>query len=429
MKVKLLEKLKQNDIVKAVVSMLIAGLFASIVGLVGSFIQGRLITAEELGFFKQFNIITGYLFFLHFGTFHAIERLYPIYMTKGENDKAIKVVETGNAWIVIVCVSVTLFFTIASFVSFIQGKWKNGLCWIVEITAIWTNLYGGFLSATFRSGKEFQKMARANVANPIISLLLIPFYWVQPFVTMIMRNMTSVVSTIRLHLFRPVKVKFRFSFKEWLKLVKIGLPIFTASYITTTGLDAVRGSLILIFLTKEDLGYWSFAYMCITLVFQLPTTITGVYAPRIMSEYAKNNDMSSALKIAQRPILAGFAIMSFLIPSGVVCVHFLLPVILPKYIGSIGIIYILLAAVPLKLSDSLNSVLVAANKVKALNTIAIFSTAVQICVSLLCAFLELGIISFAIGFLIGYFIRFATLLVHILFLIKKEKDLKVSNER
>mgnify|MGYP003290044048 CR=1 FL=1 len=417
----LINKIKNNDIFKAVASLFGANMFGSIVGMIGSFVQGRFITADELGFFKQFSIITGYLFFFHFGVFHAVERLYPLYMSRGEEDKARRVVEVANAWILLVCFPITIVFAVLSVICFVTGEWKSGLCWIVEIISIWAALYGGFLSATYRSGKEFQSMAKANVANPIVSCLLIPFYWIQPFVTMILRNCTSAISTARLYLSRPVKVKFRFNFKEWIDLVKQGLPLFSASYITTTGLDAIRGTLILIFLSQEQLGYWSFAYTCILLVLQLPTSITAVYAPRIVSEYAKTERTSDCFKMCKKPILMGGAVMLCLVPLGIACVHFLLPLILPNYVGATATIYVLLLSVPLKLSDALSQVLVAAKRVAALNVISLVSTAVQVLVSLLLAYIGVGIISFAIGFLCGYLVRTVCLLGNILSNIKKEK--------
>ena len=423
----LIQKLKNNDIFKAVASLFGANMIGSLVGVLGSLIQGRFITADELGFFKQFSIITGYLFFLHFGVFHAVERLYPLYMAKGEEDKARRVVEVANAWILLVCFPITIVFAVLSVIAFASGEWKTGLCWIVEIVSIWGSLYGGLLSATYRSGKEFQRMAKANVANPIISGLLLPFYWVQPFITMILRSCTSAVSTVRLYLSRPVKVKFRFNIKEWFALIKQGLPLFTASYITTTGLDAIRGTLILVFLTQEQLGYWSFAYTCILLVLQLPTSITGVYAPRIISEYAKRDSIEDCFKMSKKPILMGGAVMLALIPCGILCVQFLLPVILPNYVGATATACVLLLSVPFKLSDALTSVLVAAKRVKALNIIAVTATLLQIVASLLLAYLGVGIVSFAIGFLCGYVARTIMLLADILIEIKRDGKAGVCN--
>ena len=112
--------------------------------------------------------------------------------------------------------------------------------------------------------------------------------------------------------------------------------------------------------------------------------------------------------------------MIVLVLIGITCVHFLLPIILPNYIGATATIYVLLLSVPLKFSDALSQVLVASNRVAALNLISIICTAVQIAVSLILAYLGLGIISFAIGFLVGYFTRTLTLLINIIFKIKEE---------
>lgn len=416
-------RIKGNDILKAVFALFGTNLFASVVGVIGSFVQGRFVTAEELGFFKQFSIITGYAFFLHLGVFHAIERLYPLYMGKGEKDNAKKTVEIGNAWMLIVCIPLTILFAILSLTAFIKGDWRAGLCWIVQIVANWTSLYGGFLSATYRSGKEFQRMAKANVYNPLLSFLAIPLYWVQPFIAMVIRNCTSAVSTIRLYLSRPVKVKWRWSLKEWLALVKEGFPLYTASYITTTGLDSFRGTLILLFLTQTDLGYWSFAYMCITLVLQLPQSITAVYIPRIIAEYSRRNRIKDAIKITKKPLLYGALFMIPIVPLGILACIYLLPLILPNYVGTIPLLCVLMLSVPLKLSDVLNTLLVAMNRKVAINFIAILGTVIQIAVSLIGSYVGLGILAFGWGFFAGYMSRIIFLVTYIFIKSRKECNL------
>ena len=119
--------------------------------------------------------------------------------------------------------------------------------------------------------------------------------------------------------------------------------------------------------------------------------------------------------------------MLALIPCGIVGIHFLLPVILPNYVGAMATAYVLLLSVPFKLSDSFSSVLMAAKKVRALNVIAIAATLIQIVVSLLLSYLGVGIVSFAIGFLCGYVARTVMLLSDILVEIKREERTDVCN--
>lgn len=396
---------EDRRILRAITALFGTNFLGSIVGIVGSIVQGYFVTPQELGFFKQFSVVGGYLFFLHFGVFHAVERLYPLYMGKNEPEKARAVIEIGNAWMLMVCIPISIVFIILSIISFVSYRWQEGLCWIVQFVAIWTSMYGGFLSSTYRSGKEFEQMAKANVLNPILSALAIPLYWVTPFGAMTFRNCTSAVSTFRLYRSRPVRVRFRFNFKELCGLIKQGFPLFFASYITTTGLDALRGTLILIFLLQEDLGYWSFAYTIITLVFQLPQSVTAVYSPKVISKYAENSSVKETVKLSLKPIKIGAVFMSVVIPCGFLCIKYLLPVLMPNYVAAISLTYFLLLCVPLKLTDIWGSVLSAMGKIKQLNICSIASAISQIIVSLLCAYLGLGIVSFGIGFLIGYIVK------------------------
>lgn len=398
-------KYLSNDVAKAVTALFGANLFTAGVGVLGALIQGIFVPADELGFFKQFGIISSYLFFLHLGTFHAIERLYPYYKGKGEEQKAKEIVEHGNSWIISVCFLITLVFAIFSVACFIKNDWKSGLCWIVQIITTWVSLYGGFLAATYRSGKEFQRMAKANIYNPIFSLLTIPLYWVQPFWAMALRNCTGIATTIRLHQKRPVRVKFRFNGKGLLRLITEGLPLFSASYITTTGLDAIRGSIIVAVLGLTDFGMWSFSYQVLTIALMLPTAITAVYVPRVIEKYASTDSIRESLNIAKIPIKTGLLLSLLIVPLSVVLVYYLLPIILPNYKSATMLIIALVFALPLKLTDIFSSVLIAAKKKETLNTIAILGAITQISLAVLGVYLDFGIISFAVSYLAGYVVR------------------------
>ena len=419
---------ESKDVFGAVAALFSVNFFASIVGAVISIIQGRFVSAEELGFFNKFTIVSNYAFFLHLGTFHAIERLYPLYMGKGDEVKAKRFVQVGSFWILFICFALSAVYLVLGGYSFVRGDWKSGFCWLVQIVAAWSTMYGGFLSATYRSGKEFQCMAKASVWNPLIQLLVIPIYWIQPFAAMVVRNCTSVVSTVRLYRTRPVCEKPILNLKDFAFLIREGLPLYLASYVTTTGLDAIRGTFVLIFLTIKDWGYWSFAYAVILLVLQLPTSINAVYQPRIISEFSKTGSLKKTFRLAKQPIIYGVSLMAVVVPLGILAVKFLLPYILPKYVGATNLLIVLLCAVPFKLSDVFASVLNAMHKIVPLNVISFICTGIQIAVSLLIAHHGAGIISFGIGFCAGYACRALFMFVYILQKIKEEQTMWTTKE-
>lgn len=405
---------ESKDIFVAVAALFSVNFVASVVGAAISVIQALFVTAEELGFFKQFAIISNYAFFLHLGTFHAIERLYPFYMGKGDILTAQKYVQAGNFWIQFVCIALTIVYLALGIYSIVLYDFKSACCWFVQIVISWTTMYGGYLSATFRSGKEFKLMAKAGIWNPLLQICIIPIYWIQPFFAMVARNCTSIVTTIRLHINRPIREKPVYNMKDIIYLIKEGLPLFSASYVSSTGLDAVRGTLVLFFLSKSDWGYWSFAYTIILLVLQLPTSINAVYQPRIISEYAKSGSIDKALKTAQKPILFGGIVMLIFVPISIVFTKILIPILLPNYIGAINLLVVLLCAVIFKLSDVFVSILNAAHKIIPLNIISIVCTIVQIGMSILFVFGGFGIVAFGLGFLVGYICRTLFLYTYIL---------------
>ena len=156
------DKIKKSDSAAAILSLMNSNLLVSFVGAAASIIQAKFVTAEQLGYFRQFGIITNYLFFLHLGTYQAVERLYPLYIGKGENEKARRLVGVAEAWIFFVSIPTSLIFLALGIFSLLRGNWMATLGWIAQAVAMFTTVYGGFIKATYRSGQDFKKMARAQ---------------------------------------------------------------------------------------------------------------------------------------------------------------------------------------------------------------------------------------------------------------------------
>ena len=60
------DKIKKSDSAAAILSLMNSNLLVSFVGAAASIIQAKFVTAEQLGYFRQFGIITNYLFFPSF---------------------------------------------------------------------------------------------------------------------------------------------------------------------------------------------------------------------------------------------------------------------------------------------------------------------------------------------------------------------------
>lgn len=395
----------KSDTILAIAALFSTNVWSSIIGVLGAFIQGRFVSPEDLGFFRQFGIISGYLFFLHLGVFHAIERMYPYFLGRGEKDKAVKIVEVGNSWILMVCGPLCSIFFIVSLICFSTGNWKSGLGWLAQVIALFSTLYGGFLCATYRSGQDFKQMAKAQIMGPIGMLITLPIFWIQSYVALFLKSTISVISLWPLYKNRPLKVSLRFRWKEWKQLVAQGLPRFTASYMTTTGLDALRATIILKQLGITQLGYWSFSWMLIMMAMQLPQAITAVFIPKIIETFGKTNSPSEALTLARKPVISGGIALSIIMPIVVFGTIKVLPLLLPLYADTAGVIAVLLLSIPLKLIEAPASVLNAMNRLVWINIIAITNSFIQVIIMSLGIYFGWGLYSVAFGFFVGNLAR------------------------
>ncbi|MCY1151261.1 MAG: hypothetical protein OWP43_02425 [Sphaerochaetaceae bacterium] len=416
-----LNSYKKSNTFQAIIALLGTNVFGSIIGVVGALIQARFVTPDDLGFFRQFGILSSYLFFFHLGIFHAIEKMYPYYLGQGKRDKAKQVVEIANAWMLIVCIPLCLVFLILALNSFFRGSWKSGLGWISQVVAVLSTLYGGFIKATYRSGQDFKSMAKSQIYGPFISLFALPIFWIQPYFALFIKNISPIFSIWKLYKKRPIKVKWRFNFKEWILLVKQGLPRFSASYITTTGLDAIRATLILKFLGVEQLGLWSFSWMVLSMALQVPQAITAVYIPKIISLYGESSSIIESFNLSKKAIKIGFYSLSIIIPIAVFGTIIILPKLLPMYSSAKQVIVVLLLCLPLKLIEAPINVLNAMNKLIWINISAIINSAVQIITTLLGFYYGFGLISPALGYFLGNSIRVLIVIIFILYECNQEK--------
>jgi len=417
--------LSHSGTAQAVFALFSSNLFIAIIGVVGAFIQGRFVSPADLGYFRQFGIISGYLFFLHFGIFHAIERSYPYYMGRGEKKKAVRIVEVGNAWMLMVCISLSLIFLVVSIIFFCQGNWKSGLGLLAQAFVLFTMLYGGFLQAIYRSGQDFKKMAKAQILGPLVSLTTLPIFWIQSYVALFLRNISQTVSLWPLYKNRPLKVKWRFKWKEWRQLIRQGLPRFTASYIMTTGLDAVRATIVLTQLGTMQLGYWSFSWTVMTMARQLPQAITAVFIPKIIKLYGETNSPSKCLFLCRKPVIFGFIVLCLIVPLGIIGTIYVFPVILPKYADVVGIICVLLLSLPLKLIEAPATILNAMNWLTWINACAIANALIQVISMGVGLYFGLGIYSMAIGVIVGNTVRVIMLWTILIYVCRLEKSGKL----
>lgn len=387
---------------KAVFSYMNSNLIAAIVVALASVLQAKFVTADELGYFRQFGIITNYLFFLHFGTYQGIERLYPLYIGKGDREKAEIYVTTSEAWIALVSIPVSLVFLCLAVYSFAVGNWKVALGWLAQSSAMLTTVYGGFIKATYRSDQDFVKMSRAQLLAPLYTIIIIPVYFFAPYVALFLKNIYLLPSSILMYIQRPIKRRPKFVWHNFKDIVINGLPRFTSSYAITIGIETVRSTLVLAFLGQEGLGYWSFTWTIYGLVRQLPQSVSAVYAPKITQEYGRSSNYRNCLHICKKPFLISLILLLVIIPCGVFGALVLIPWFLPNYTEASRITAATICLIlPSCLMDLPWQVINSMNKPSIMNALALIDFAVQIITVFVSFKMGYGIYSLVIGSILG----------------------------
>lgn len=378
------------------------------IGVVGTLVQARFVSPAELGYFRQFSIAAGYAFFLHLGVFSSLQRLFPYYIGKGEHERAVAVAEVAQAWNVTVSGVVSFVFLLLGVWTLAQGNWKASLGWAVQAVAMASFIYGGYLGATYRSGHEFIRLAKSSVLGSLVGTVILPFFAVWPYAALAMRaGFSSLSGLVYLHVYRPLKLAWRFSWREWFNLSREGIPMFIAGYGASTGWSVVETTLVLKRLGTAALGAWTMAFMVLEAANKVPQAIVAVYTPRIIEEFGRTGSVPACLRICRRPMLVGTPAMLFLALAGSVCLWLIVPVLMPRYIVAIPAMCLMLLYLPLMVLEMPFVLLVSMGNVLAQNIVTYVGLGVFAVMALIATFSGLGLNGVIGASLLGRLARLA----------------------
>ncbi len=322
-------------------------LMAAAIGIVGTFIQARYVGPEDLGYLRQFGIITSYAFFLHLGLWHALQRRYPLHIGQGRRDQALAVVEICQSWNVSVALLASGIFTALAAVALSVGNWRAALAWLVQAVAMASNFYGGYLGATYRSGHDFETATKSSVISSITGLVCLPMFPFWAYLALVLRSsLGSLTSLFYLHVRRPLRLPWRFNWREWYHLLKEGLPLFTASYGAGVGWSAVEASLVLRYIGARSLGLWSACIMMLELAKTIPQAIVAIYVPRLTEQYGRSASIRECLGVCWKPMLVGGSGVTAVAAVLWAGIPFAVTWLTPKYIEAIPTMCLMMLYLP-----------------------------------------------------------------------------------
>lgn len=267
-------------------------LFLYGITLISSFVTYRYVAPEYLGIWATFTTFTTIATFARLGIVNGMNRELPFYLGRGETDKAYSKAST-TLFYTIVNIALMLVIGIIFFFCFdfeqkgeMSGPYKYAA--LVFFFNIVVEPYTAYLTGTFRTSDNFNKLSNTQYMNGWYRLLSISFVVVGGYYGYLIRELVgTILGAALLHYYRPIKdVVPKLDFKILKQLFVIGINIFLVSYISGF-VDTFPRLYIIQEGTTRDLGLFSPVLIVLGIVALIPNTISSYLYPKFSYAYGE----------------------------------------------------------------------------------------------------------------------------------------------
>jgi O-antigen/teichoic acid export membrane protein len=406
-------------------------LLAAALGVIGSLVQAYFVGPDDLGYFRQFGIITSYVFFLHLGLWHSLSRRYPLYIGQGRREEALAAAEICQSWNVTLALFTSGIFTVLALPAFAGGNWRAGLAWLAQAVLMLNNFYGGYLGATYRSSHDFVTAAKGSILSGITGILCLPMFPFWPYPGLALRtSFTSLSSLIYLHVRRPLKLGWRFNWREWCQLLKEGLPMFTAGYGSNVGWSALEASLIVKCIGTRSLGLWSASVMMSEMAKIVPQALVAIYNPRLTEQYGRTASVRECFRACWKPMVWGGIGMGIFAAACCPAIPFVLKWLMPKYTEAAVPMCLMLLILPLIVLDMPYALLIATGRLVQQNLGVYIGLACFAACAIGAIRLGWGLSGVVVASVLGRFVRVAMTYVFVYAALRREaRDMTAASRR
>ena len=319
-----------------------------LLGVVGSLVQARYVAPEEMGVFRTFGIVAGYLTFLHLGVFDGLQREVPIQLGRGDRVRAERAASASLTWILFAsAVSAALFVGLALQAAW-NSEWMQFWGWLAFTPAVVGTMYGGYLGTTFRTSQQFRSLSRSSVISAGAGTLVLPLLPVMGYYGACLRtSVSSLANLLSLHQWRPMKVRPVLDWRAFREVVRIGLPLSGIGYVGTALWISVEGTLVLKWYGLEALGLYSMAVFLRGFIVQLAQNVNQVIGVKIYEQYGRTGRIDHCLALSLKPAAIATLASLPLVATGWALVPGGLLLVAPKYEDAALMAQLMLLMLPL----------------------------------------------------------------------------------
>lgn len=307
------------------------------------FVIAKFISPVDLGIWTTINLAVTYSFFLQSGIINGLNLELPYAYGKGNDDDA-KIMAGTVQTFTIVTSGLVFILGLLYFLFTPQQdvKIKYGILAITLV--IMLTYYQNYLLSTFRSKNSFVKLSFIQISNAFVNLATLIFVVYFAFFGLLIKAVLVILTYVLfLHFSRPIKVGLIWNNSAFIKLIKVGLPIFALVYLDSLS-STIDKLLLLRYSNMTDVGLYSFGFNALSVFSLFSASIASYIYPRMTYSYGQNNDKLILWRYVKKITLILFLIQIPLAILGYYIIPLAINAFFPNYILSINTMQILIFA-------------------------------------------------------------------------------------
>lgn len=315
------------------------------ISVMSSFLALKYVLPIEMGSWNSVGLANSYVGILGLGVMSGLNRELPFNLGKKRTNVVNGLASTALAYtiLLILLVSVIATYIIVNYINDLVLI----LAAVVVIVHINVGFYTSYLKSTFRSNSEFNVLSRIQWIVAITRIIAIPLIFTGFIGYLIYLTTPMVVETTLAHLYRPIRVRPKFKRFFFVKLIKVGLPLFGATYLIGI-VDTIPKLTILESEGVLSVGMFAPCLMLIGVMKQLVNVINSYTTARFTFQYGSTGNIQVIFKQNTLLILGLTATSSLFLFVG----YLFLPIftdIFPKYAQSLPYLQLTLFVLPFML--------------------------------------------------------------------------------
>ena len=304
----------------------------------------KVLGPASFGVYSALMLIVTYSRYSHLGLLPAMTKKVPFYKGKKEYKKAreTKNIAFSGAMIIILFISLVLII-VSFFIKNLDNHTLNSIR-IVALVIILQKIFF-FYQDHLRVEKRFLMIGKTLLIYSITYFMFITILIMRFKLEGVFFASLIAYCIVIFYILRKERFKFKITImpRRIVELMKFGFPLLTIG-IMSIFLLSIDKLMIIKFMDKVQLGYYSIGIMAAEIISFTPHSISYVMLPHFLERYGEKEDKLHLKNHLFQPTL----IISYLIPVVIGLAFITAPIaiyyILPKYIQGITPIKILVCA-------------------------------------------------------------------------------------